>query len=122
MQDLFLNILQLSLIGSLFAVAVMLARLLFRKVPRWIFCILWGVVALRLICPVSIESAFSLVPDRLASGQIISNVGSNFIGEVDILYESSAGYKDIVTSIGRPDARFHDLRHSYAVASLRSGG
>lgn len=30
-------------------------------------------------------------------------------------------FKDIVTSIGRPDARFHDLRHSYAVASLRSG-
>lgn len=30
-------------------------------------------------------------------------------------------FKDIVTSIGRPDARFHDLRHSYAVASIRSG-
>ncbi len=30
-------------------------------------------------------------------------------------------FKDIVTSIGRPDARFHDLRHSYAVASLSSG-
>lgn len=30
-------------------------------------------------------------------------------------------FKEIVTSIGRPDARFHDLRHSYAVASLRSG-
>lgn len=30
-------------------------------------------------------------------------------------------FKGIVTSIGRPDARFHDLRHSYAVASLRSG-
>ena len=30
-------------------------------------------------------------------------------------------YKDIVKSIGRPDARFHDLRHSYAVAAIRSG-
>ena len=30
-------------------------------------------------------------------------------------------FKEIVTAIGRPDARFHDLRHSYAVASLRSG-
>ena len=30
-------------------------------------------------------------------------------------------FKEIVASIGRPDARFHDLRHSYAVASLRSG-
>lgn len=30
-------------------------------------------------------------------------------------------FKEIVTSIGRPDARFHDLRHSYAVAAIRSG-
>ena len=30
-------------------------------------------------------------------------------------------FKKVVTSIGRPDARFHDLRHSYAVASIRSG-
>ena len=30
-------------------------------------------------------------------------------------------YKKVVTSIGRPDARFHDLRHSYAVAAIRSG-
>lgn len=30
-------------------------------------------------------------------------------------------FKEIVASIGRPEARFHDLRHSYAVASLRSG-
>ena len=30
-------------------------------------------------------------------------------------------FKDVVKSIGRPDARFHDLRHSYAVAAIRSG-
>ena len=30
-------------------------------------------------------------------------------------------FKSIVTSIGRPDARFHDLRHSYAVAAIRAG-
>lgn len=30
-------------------------------------------------------------------------------------------FKKIVESIGIPDARFHDLRHSYAVTSLQSG-
>lgn len=30
-------------------------------------------------------------------------------------------FKRIVASIGRPDARFHDLRHSYAVAAIRAG-
>ena len=27
----------------------------------------------------------------------------------------------MAAAIGRPDARFHDLRHSYAVAAIRSG-
>ena len=27
----------------------------------------------------------------------------------------------MVTELGMPQVRFHDLRHSYAVASLRSG-
>ena len=30
-------------------------------------------------------------------------------------------FKRIVTDMGYPDTRFHDLRHSYAVASIRSG-
>ena len=30
-------------------------------------------------------------------------------------------FKKIVAAIGRPDTRFHDLRHSYAVAAIRSG-
>lgn len=30
-------------------------------------------------------------------------------------------FKKLTASIGRPDARFHDLRHSYAVAAIRSG-
>ena len=30
-------------------------------------------------------------------------------------------YKRIVAAIGCPDARFHDLRHSYAVAAIRAG-
>lgn len=30
-------------------------------------------------------------------------------------------FKRVAASIGRPDARFHDLRHSYAVAAIRSG-
>ena len=30
-------------------------------------------------------------------------------------------FKKLAAAIGRPDARFHDLRHSYAVASIRSG-
>ena len=102
MQTVFLELVKLSLIGSLFAAAVMLVRLIFRKAPKWLFCVLWGVVALRLICPVSIESSVSLVPDRLASGQIITNVGNEYIGDVDIIYESNAGYSNAIEAGRQP--------------------
>ena len=102
MQNVFLELVKLSLIGSLFAAAVMLVRLVFRKAPKWLFCVLWGVVALRLICPVSIESNISLVPDRLASGQIITNVGNEYIGDVDIIYESNIGYSNAVEAGRQP--------------------
>ena len=102
MQNVFLELVKLSLIGSLFAAAVMLVRLIFRKAPKWLFCVLWGVVALRLICPVSIESNVSLVPDQLATGQIITNVGNEYIGDVDIIYESNAGYSNAVEAGRQP--------------------
>ncbi len=61
---------------------------------------------------------------RLRAGDLWE--GSNFVFTDEIgrhltpamVYEA---FKDIVTSIGRPDARFHDLRHSYAVAAIRAG-
>ena len=102
MQNVFLELVKLSLIGSLFAAAVMLVRLVFCKAPKWLFCVLWGVVALRLICPVSIESNVSLVPDRLATGQIITNVGNEYIGDVDIIYESNAGYNNAIEAGRQP--------------------
>ena len=33
-----------------------------KKVPRWVYVLLWGLVALRLILPFSIESPISLMP------------------------------------------------------------
>lgn len=107
MQDVFLKLLALSLTGSLFTLAVMLVRLIFRKAPRWIFCILWGVVALRLILPVSIESDVSIVPESVASGQIITNVGDRYIGNVNVYYESNAGYSNAVEA-GRQPVYSHD--------------
>ena len=45
-----------------------------------------------------------------------NELGGNLIPQTVVRH-----FKEIVASIGRPEARFHDLRHSYAVASLRSG-
>ncbi len=85
MRELFLELAKLNLIGSLLAVVVIFLRYVFRKAPRWVFCLLWGMVALRLICPFSIESNLSLVPDNLANGQLLSNVENMYIGQVETI-------------------------------------
>lgn len=62
MNDVFLKILNMSITASWLILAVLLLRLVLRKSPKWINCLLWAIVALRLIIPFSIESIFSLVP------------------------------------------------------------
>lgn len=62
MGDIFLKILNMSIATSWLILAVLLLRLLLKKTPKWIHCLLWGFVAVRLICPFSIESACSLIP------------------------------------------------------------
>lgn len=62
MGDVFLKLLNISITAGWLILAVLCIRLLFRRIPKWITCLLWGVVAIRLIFPFSIESEFSLQP------------------------------------------------------------
>ena len=71
MSSIFLKLLNMSITASWLILAVILARLLLKKAPKWIPCILWGLVAVRLICPFSLESVFSLIP---SSETIPSNI------------------------------------------------
>lgn len=67
MSTVFLKILNLTWSASWLILVVIVLRLLLKKAPRWISCLLWGMVAVRLICPVSVESALSLIP----SGKVV---------------------------------------------------
>lgn len=62
MEAVFLKLINLSISAGWLVLAILVLRLVFRKAPRWIFCLLWALVALRLVCPISLESALSLVP------------------------------------------------------------
>lgn len=62
MSEVFLKIVNMSISASWIVLAVLLLRLLLKKAPKWISVILWGIVAIRLICPFSIESVMSLIP------------------------------------------------------------
>ena len=62
MSEFFLKIVNMSISASYIVLAVLLLRLLLKRAPKWITVVLWGIVAIRLICPLSIESILSLIP------------------------------------------------------------
>ena len=64
MSDVFIKILNMSLSASWLILAVMVLRLLLKKAPRQSLCLLWGLVALKLIIPFSPESVLSLIPSN----------------------------------------------------------
>ena len=62
MAAIFLKLLNLSISASWLVLAVLVLRLVSKRSPKWMNVLLWGIVALRLMLPFSIESALSLIP------------------------------------------------------------
>ena len=58
----FLKLANMSISASWLVLAILVLRLVLKKAPKWVNVLLWGIVAARLICPFSIESALSLIP------------------------------------------------------------
>ena len=68
MEMIFLNVFNRSLAAGWLILAVIVVRLMLKKAPRRLSCVLWAVVAVRLLCPFFPASSFSLIP----SGETIS--------------------------------------------------
>lgn len=62
MNELFLRVINISISASWMVMAVLILRLAFRKAPKWLGPVLWGMVGLRLILPFSIDSPWNLIP------------------------------------------------------------
>ena len=58
----FLKLANMSISASWLVLAILVLRLVLKKAPKWVNVLLWGIVAVRLICPFTIESALSLIP------------------------------------------------------------
>lgn len=67
MISVFLKLLNISITASWLLFAILVVRLFLRKAPKWTVCLLWVILAVRLVLPFSIESSFSLLP----SAQVI---------------------------------------------------
>ena len=75
---------KLSLVGGYCVLLVLLARLLLKKAPKWCSYLLWGIVFVRLCCPVLPQTGISLIPERLLAvgtetmyGQSADGYGNN---------------------------------------------
>lgn len=62
MSEFFLKIINMSICASWIVLGVLVLRIFLKKAPKWVSVLLWGIVAVRLICPFSLESALSLIP------------------------------------------------------------
>ncbi len=62
MSEFFLKVVNMSISAGWIVLAVLVLRLLLKRAPKWISVLLWGIVAIRLICPFSLESVLSLIP------------------------------------------------------------
>lgn len=62
MAQIFFKVINNALTVSLLISVILAIRLVCRKIPKWISCLLWGLVAVKLIVPVSVVSVLSLIP------------------------------------------------------------
>ena len=62
MNQIFLNVINISISTTWLILVVFVLRLILKKFPKWMHVLLWGIVAIRFICPFSIKSPFSFIP------------------------------------------------------------
>ena len=74
MDGFFSTLLTMSLTAAIAAGVVMLLRLLLKRVPRWVTCLLWAVVLLRMVCPGGVSLPVSLMPETVSSGAYVERV------------------------------------------------
>ncbi|MCR5663704.1 MAG: M56 family metallopeptidase [Oscillospiraceae bacterium] len=115
MNAVFLKLLNMSAAGSVLILAVILLRALLRRAPRWTFCVMWALVAVRLVCPVSIASPLSVFQ---AAPALVSESG-----EVEVFRSAGGSEKPMIAAdtvqIERPRANAETIWEipgsSYAV-------
>lgn len=122
LQDLFINILNMSITGTYVILFVLLIRLLLKKAPKVFSYSLWGVVLYRLICPYSFSSAFSLLksisPSSGRTEHIPINLGLMSQPQVDM---GINGVNNIINSslpAATPYASINPMQVIMAISSI----
>lgn len=100
MEALFLKVLNMSLAASWPILAAGILRLVLKNAPKWVNVLFWSIAAIRLICPLTIESPVSLMPNSIGNGGLVSGWTDDYIGDIDIYHPGSIHY-DAAIGAGR---------------------
>ena len=104
MNAVFLKVLNMSITASWLILAVVLLRLFLKKAPKWVNCLMWALVGVRLVCPFSLRSVTSLIPsaqtvpaDIASAENPAVNTGINAVNEaVNPVLSSAFGANNAV--------------------------
>ena len=117
MADIFLKIVNMSISACWIVLAIILFRFILKKAPKWINCILWGFVGLRLVMPFSFESLFSLMPSaEFVPSQMIHSHSTvevsgaeilNYVGNNPVWYDLGIrGGSVVFNEFAAPDGNY----------------
>lgn len=127
-RGLFLSAVNQGIAAAYLIVAVIVARLLLRKAPKSVYCILWMLVGIRLIMPFSVVSVFSLIPssvgvhsNRTEIGHDVANNNGHQTG-FDNAYASNLSYIDegMIWASGNDNASEESVNRPYVYFSIAS--
>ena len=102
MTELFLKVVNISISAGLLVLAILGLRLLLKSAPKWVNVLMWGILAVRLVCPVSVESSFSLIPEAISSGAFVSEWTDDYVGHNHFIHEDSEYYDDAIAAGREP--------------------
>lgn len=95
-----MKVISMSILAGWLILAVLILRLVLKKAPKWLNVLHQGIVAVRLVCPFSIASPVSLVPDFIGNGKLVSEWMDDYVGDIDI-HHSDSVYYDAAKGAGR---------------------
>ncbi len=109
MSTFLLKLLELSLQAGALTLGILLVRLIFRRLPAKYLCLLWAIVAVRLVVPFSFESVFAWAPNlqTLWSGEEereYSEIYTEFISIQKTRYDSEGNVIEKVKVTESDDA------------------
>lgn len=101
MTELFLGIVNRSITAGILVLLIILLRLLFRKAPKWVHVLLWGLAAVRLVCPFGLESSYSLMPktDWIEEDQLSHEAIYEFSGVPDSISVGDGSTSDTDSTV-----------------------